>query len=37
MTYEGELDEQGLVPAEAMIAGMAELTGWNLDLADRCV
>ena len=33
MTYEGELDEQGLVPAEAMIAGMAELTGWNLDLA----
>ena len=35
MTYEGELDEQGLVPAEAMIAGMAELTGWNLDLADE--
>ena len=30
-----ELDEQGLVPAEAMIAGMAELTGWNLDLADE--
>lgn len=35
MTYEGELDEQGLVPAEAMIAGMAELTGWNLILADE--
>ncbi len=33
MTYDGELTDLGLVPPEAMIAAMAELTGWNLDLA----
>ena len=33
MTYDGELNELGQVPPEAMIAAMAELTGWNLDLA----
>lgn len=31
--YEGTLNEQGMVPAEGVVAEMAELTGWNLDLA----
>ena len=31
--YEGMLNEQGLVPPEGVVAEMAELTGWNLDLA----
>ena len=31
--YEGTLNEQGMVPAEGVVAEMAQLTGWNLDLA----
>ena len=31
--YDGMLNEQGMVPAEGVVAEMAELTGWNLDLA----
>ena len=31
--YGGTLNEQGMVPAEGVVAEMAELTGWNLDLA----
>lgn len=31
--YEGALNEQGMVPAEGVVAEMAQLTGWNLDLA----
>ena len=31
--YEGALNEQGMVPAEGVVAEMAELTGWNLELA----
>ena len=27
------LNEQGMVPAEGVVAEVAELTGWNLDLA----
>ena len=33
--YEGTLNEQGMVPAEGVVAEMAQLTGWNLDLADE--
>ena len=32
-TYQGALNDQGMVPPEGVIAQMAELTGWNLDLA----
>jgi hypothetical protein len=31
--YDGTLNEQGMVPAEGVVAEMAQLTGWNLDLA----
>ena len=31
--YEGTLNEQGMGPAEGVVAEMAQLTGWNLDLA----
>lgn len=31
--YDGMLNEQGMVPAEGVVAEMAKLTGWNLDLA----
>lgn len=31
--YQGELNDQGMVPAEGVVAEMARLTGWNLDLA----
>lgn len=30
--YEGELTDTGLVPPEEVVAQMAQLTGWNLDL-----
>ena len=32
-TYQGELNDLGMVPAEGVVAEMAQLTGWNLDLA----
>lgn len=32
-TYQGPLNDLGMVPAESVVAEMAELTGWNLDLA----
>lgn len=32
-TYQGPLNDQGMVPPEGVVAEMAELTGWNLDLA----
>lgn len=32
-TYQGALNDQGMVPPEGVVAEMAELTGWNLDLA----
>ena len=32
-TYQGPLNDQGMVPPEGVVAQMAELTGWNLDLA----
>lgn len=32
-TYQGALNDQGMVPPEGVVAAMAELTGWNLDLA----
>lgn len=32
-TYRGALNDQGMVPPEGVVAQMAELTGWNLDLA----
>ena len=32
-TYQGVLNEVGMVPAEGVIAQMSELTGWNLELA----
>lgn len=31
----GSWTSRAWCPAEAMVAGMAELTGWNLDLADE--
>lgn len=31
--YQGPLNDQGMVPPEGVVAQMAELTGWNLDLA----
>ena len=27
--YDGTLNEQGMVPAEGVVAEMAQLTGWN--------
>lgn len=32
-TYQGPLNDLGMVPAEGVVAEMAQLTGWNLDLA----
>lgn len=32
-TYQGALNDLGMVPPEGVVAEMAELTGWNLDLA----
>ena len=32
--YTGELDENGQIPPEEVLAAMASLTGWNLDLAE---
>ena len=32
-TYRGALNDLGMVPPEGVVAQMAELTGWNLDLA----
>lgn len=32
-TYQGALNDQGMVPPEGVVAEMAELTGWDLDLA----
>lgn len=32
--YTGELDENGRIPPEEVLAAMASLTGWNLDLAE---
>lgn len=32
-TYQGALNDQGMVPPEGVVAEIAELTGWNLDLA----
>ena len=32
-TYQGPLNDLGMVPPEGVVAEMAELTGWNLDLA----
>lgn len=32
-TYRGALNDLGMVPPEGVVAEMAELTGWNLDLA----
>lgn len=34
-TYQGTLNDQGMVPPEGVVAEMAELTGWNLDLASE--
>ena len=34
-TYQGALNDQGMVPPEGVVAEMAELTGWNLDLASE--
>ena len=31
--YQGTLNDQNMVPPEGVVAQMAELTGWNLDLA----
>lgn len=32
--YTGELDENGQIPPEEVLAAMASLTGWSLDLAE---
>ena len=32
--YTGELNENGLIPAEEVVAAMSSLTGWSLDLAE---
>lgn len=34
-TYQGTLNELGMVPPEGVVAEMAKLTGWNLDLASE--